>query len=49
MDNKLGVYICSGCSIGESVNTEELAKIAKTGRWLRAMSTQFSAAKKEWI
>jgi quinone-modifying oxidoreductase subunit QmoB len=30
MDNKLGVYICSGCSIGESVNTEELAKIAKS-------------------
>ncbi len=28
MDKKLGVYICSGCSIGEAVNTEALAKIA---------------------
>ncbi len=28
MDNKLGVYICSGCGIGESINTEELAKAA---------------------
>ena len=28
MANKLGVYICSGCGIGESINTEELAKTA---------------------
>jgi quinone-modifying oxidoreductase subunit QmoB len=28
MDKKLGVYICSGCGIGDSINTEELAKIA---------------------
>ncbi len=29
MDKKLGVYICSGCTIGESVDTEKLAKVAK--------------------
>jgi quinone-modifying oxidoreductase subunit QmoB len=29
MDRKLGVYICSGCAIGESVDTEKLAQIAK--------------------
>jgi quinone-modifying oxidoreductase subunit QmoB len=28
MDKKLGVYICSGCEIGEALNTETLAKIA---------------------
>jgi quinone-modifying oxidoreductase subunit QmoB len=28
MDKKLGVYICSGCSIGDSVDTEKLAKVA---------------------
>ena len=28
MAEKLGVYICSGCSIGESVDTEKLAKVA---------------------
>ena len=28
MDKKLGVYICSGCSIGESLDTESLAKTA---------------------
>jgi quinone-modifying oxidoreductase subunit QmoB len=28
MDNKLGVYICSGCGIGESIDTEELVKTA---------------------
>jgi quinone-modifying oxidoreductase, subunit QmoB len=28
MDKKLGVYICGGCSIGESLNTESLVKIA---------------------
>lgn len=30
MDKKLGVYICSGCAIGESVDTEKLAKIARS-------------------
>jgi len=28
MDKKLGVYICSGCSIGDSLDTESLVKIA---------------------
>ena len=29
MDKKLGVYICSGCSIGESVDVGQLAKVAE--------------------
>jgi quinone-modifying oxidoreductase subunit QmoB len=29
MVNALGVYICSGCSIGEALDTEKLVKIAK--------------------
>ncbi len=29
MDKKLGVYICGGCSIGESLNTEALAHVAQ--------------------
>jgi quinone-modifying oxidoreductase subunit QmoB len=28
MDKKLGVYICSGCSIGDSLDMESLAKVA---------------------
>ncbi len=32
MDKRLGVYICSGCSIGESLNLEQLAKVA-TGEY----------------
>lgn len=28
MDSKLGVYICGGCDIGKSINTEKLAKVA---------------------
>jgi quinone-modifying oxidoreductase subunit QmoB len=28
MDKRLGVYICSGCSIGESVSLEQLGKVA---------------------
>ncbi len=28
MDEKLGVYICSGCSIGESLDVEALEKVA---------------------
>lgn len=30
MDKKLGVYICSGCSIGESLDVDKLAKVAKS-------------------
>jgi quinone-modifying oxidoreductase subunit QmoB len=30
MANALGVYICSGCSIGEVLDTAKLAKIART-------------------
>jgi quinone-modifying oxidoreductase subunit QmoB len=28
MDKKLGVYVCSGCSIGESIDTEKLTNVA---------------------
>ena len=28
MPDKLGVYICSGCGIGDSINTDKLVKIA---------------------
>lgn len=28
MDKRLGVYICSGCSIGDSLDVDELAKVA---------------------
>ena len=28
MDKKIGVYICKGCEIGESLNIEALEKIA---------------------
>lgn len=29
MDKKLAVYICSGCSIGETVDVEKMAKVAE--------------------
>lgn len=28
MDKKTGVYICTGCSIGESLEIESLSKVA---------------------
>ncbi len=28
MDKRLGVYVCSGCSIGESVDVDQLTKLA---------------------
>lgn len=28
MDKRLGVYVCSGCSIGESVDVDQLSKVA---------------------
>ncbi|MBI4876028.1 MAG: hydrogenase iron-sulfur subunit [Acidobacteria bacterium] len=28
MDKKLGVYICSGCGIGDAIDTEKLARVA---------------------
>ena len=28
MDKKLGVYLCSGCSIGDSLDIEALEKVA---------------------
>ncbi|MFP5208313.1 MAG: hydrogenase iron-sulfur subunit [Acidobacteriota bacterium] len=31
MDKRLGVYICGGCSIGESLDVDRLAKVAATG------------------
>ncbi len=30
MDKKIGVYICSGCSIGESLDMDKLAKVAES-------------------
>ncbi len=30
MDKKIGVYICSGCSIGESLDMDALAKVAQS-------------------
>ncbi len=29
MDKKLGVYICSGCSIGDALDTDKLAQVAQ--------------------
>ncbi len=28
MDQKIGVYICSGCGIGESIDVEALSAVA---------------------
>lgn len=30
MDKRMGVYVCSGCSIGESVDVDKLVKIAES-------------------
>ena len=29
MENKVGVYICSGCDIDKALDVEELSKVAK--------------------
>ncbi len=28
VDTKVGVYLCSGCEIGEALNIDQLAKVA---------------------
>ena len=48
MDKKLGVYICGGCGIGESVDTPKIAKaVATRDKAPCAAFTRFSAAAKE--
>ncbi len=42
MDNNLGIYICSGCDIGESLNIERLVNAAKdSNKPLVCMSHEF--------
>lgn len=39
MDKKLGVYVCSGCGIGDCLDTEKLAQIAREERQISVVRT----------
>ncbi|HMK56837.1 MAG TPA: hydrogenase iron-sulfur subunit [Dissulfurispiraceae bacterium] len=49
MDKKYALYICTGCSIGESVNVEKMATIAKNAHKIPLIKTHFALCGKEGV
>ncbi len=49
MEKKIGLYICTGCSIGESVNTEKLINIAKNALKIPVVKSHFALCGKDGI
>ncbi|HTZ17717.1 MAG TPA: hydrogenase iron-sulfur subunit [Dissulfurispiraceae bacterium] len=49
MDKKYALYICSGCSIGESVNVEKIATIAKNALKIPIVKSHFALCGKEGV
>jgi quinone-modifying oxidoreductase subunit QmoB len=49
MDKKLGLYICTGCSIGESIDVEKLSNIAKNALRIPAVKSHFALCGKEGV
>jgi quinone-modifying oxidoreductase subunit QmoB len=49
MDKKLGLYVCSGCSIGESINVEKLANIGKNAMKIPVVKTHAAFCGKEGV
>ena len=46
MDKKIGLYICTGCSIGESVNTE---KVVNKNSAIPVVKSHFALCGKEGV
>lgn len=49
MDKNIGLYICTGCSIGESIDVEKSLNIAKNSLKLPLVKTHFALCGKEGI
>jgi quinone-modifying oxidoreductase subunit QmoB len=49
MDKKIGLYICTGCSIGESVNIEKSVNIAKNALKVPVVKSHFALCGKEGV
>lgn len=49
MDKKIGLYICTGCSIGESINVEKISNIAKNALKVPVVKNHFALCGKEGI
>lgn len=49
MDKKLGLYICTGCSIGESANIEKASNIAKNALKVPVVKSHFALCGKEGV
>jgi quinone-modifying oxidoreductase subunit QmoB len=49
MDKKIGLYICTGCSIGESINLEKSVNIAKNALKVPVIKSHFALCGKEGV
>ena len=49
MDKKIGLYICTGCSIGDSINVEKSANIAKNALKVPVVKSHFALCGKEGV
>ncbi len=49
MDKKLGLYICTGCGIGESLNVEKISNIAKNAQKVPVVKNHFALCGKEGL
>ena len=49
MEKKLGVYICTGCSIGDAVDVEKLGNISKNALRVPVVKSHFALCGKEGI
>ncbi len=49
MEKKIGLYICKGCSIGESVDIEKLTNIGKNALKIPVVKSHFALCGKEGI
>ncbi|MFO0754250.1 MAG: hydrogenase iron-sulfur subunit [Thermodesulfovibrionales bacterium] len=47
MDKNIGLYICTGCSIGESVNVEKIVAIGKNALRVPVVKSHFALCGKE--
>lgn len=49
MNKKIGLYLCTGCSIGESINVEKISNIAKNALKVPIVKSHFALCGKEGI
>lgn len=49
MDKKFGLYICTGCSIGDSINVEKIATKSKNALKIPVVKSHFALCGKEGI